>query len=151
MADQAGKDAKAQLKAAKKAEKERKKNSTDPADMGRFRQIQRAYQLTHEYDKLLPLWVFGSWAGVFVIMLVIGIVVGHPFYLGILGLTLGMLLAMIFLVRRTKAATYKRYAGQAGSAEVALGMLPKQWISKPVIAVVDRNGYLPRGWTLDRG
>jgi F0F1-type ATP synthase assembly protein I len=135
MADQAGKDAKAQLKAAKRAEKERKKTSTDPADMGRMRQIKRAYQLTHEYDKQLPLWVFGPWVGVFVIMLVIGFLVGHPIYLGVLGLTLGMLAAMIFLVRRTKKATYKRYAGQAGSAEVALGMLPKQWVSKPVIAV----------------
>lgn len=135
MADQAGKDAKAQLKAGKQAEKDRKKNSTDPADMGRFRQIVRAYQLTHEYDKQLPLWVFGPWVAAFVVLLVIGFAVGHPIYLGILGVTVGMLLAMLMLVRRTKKATYKRYAGQAGSAEVALGMLPKQWISKPVIAV----------------
>jgi hypothetical protein len=45
---------------------------------------------------------------------------------------------MIVLVRRAKAATYKRYSGQAGSAEVALGMLPKQWVSTPVIAA-NRN------------
>ena len=135
MADQAGKDAKAQLKAAKKAERARRKASTDPADMGRMRQVKRAYQLTHEYDKALPLWVFGSWVGVFVIALVIGFLIGQPIYSGLLGLTLGMLAAMIFLVRRTKRATYKRYAGQAGSAEVALSMLPKQWVSKPVIAV----------------
>ena len=36
---------------------------------------------------------------------------------------------MIVLVHRAKKATYKRYAGQAGSAEVALQMLPKQWVS----------------------
>ncbi len=144
MADQAGKDAKAQLKAAKRAEKERKKTSTDPADMGRMRQIKRAYQLTHEYDKALPLWVFGPWVGVFVIALAIGFLVGYPIYLGVLGLTLGMLAAMIFLVRRTKKATYKRYAGQAGSAEVALGMLPKQWVSKPVIAVTKQMDAVHR-------
>jgi len=144
MADQAGKDANAQLKAAKQAEKERKKNSTDPADMGRFRQIARAYQLTHEYDKQLPLWVFGPWVGAFVVLLAIGFAVGHPFYLGVLGLTVGMLLAMLVLVRRTKKATYKRYAGQAGSAEVALGMLPKQWVSKPVIAVTKQMDAVHR-------
>jgi hypothetical protein len=55
-------------------------------------------------------------------------------YLVLLGLLTGVLLAMIVLVRRAKAATYKRYAGQAGSAEVALQMLPKQWVSTPVIA-----------------
>ena len=144
MADQAGKEAKAQLKAAKQAEKARRKASTDPADMGRLRQIQRAYTLTHEYDKQLPLWVFGPWVAILVIALVIGFVVGHPIYAGILGLTLGMLAAMIFLVRRTKKATYKRYAGQAGSAEVALSMLPKAWVSKPVIAVTRQQDAVHR-------
>lgn len=134
MADQAGKEAKAQLKAEKKAEKLRRKNSTDPADMGRMRQIARAYKLTHEYDKMLPLWVFGSWALVVVVFLAIGFVIGHPIYLALFGLSAGMLLAMMMLVRRTKAATYRRYAGQAGSAEVALSMLPKRWVSKAAIA-----------------
>ncbi len=134
MADQAGKDAKAQLKAAKQAEKQRRKGSTDPADMGRMRQIIRAYQLTHEYDKQLPLWVFGSWVLVIAVFVGIGFVFGHPIYLGLLGLSAGLLAAMMMLVRRTKAATYRRYAGQAGSAEVALSMLPKQWVSKPAIA-----------------
>src|SRR6478735_3801405 len=114
MADASAKGAKAQAKAAKQAEKERKKNSTDPADMGRIKQIVRAYQLTHEHDRALP----------FILLLV--------------GIMVGLLLTMLMLVRRTKAATYKRYAGQAGSAEVALQMLPKQWVSAPVIAA-NRN------------
>ncbi|HET8915979.1 MAG TPA: DUF4191 domain-containing protein, partial [Propionibacteriaceae bacterium] len=42
--------------------------------------------------------------------------------------------AMIILVRRAKRATYKRYAGKTGSAEVALQMLPKKWVSAPAIA-----------------
>ncbi len=144
MADQAGKDAKAQLKAAKRAEKERKKHSTDPADMGRFRQIGRAYKLTHEYDKQLPLWIFGPWVGAIAIMLGIGFAIGHPIYMGLMGVMVGLLLAMLFLVRRTKRATYKRYAGQAGSAEVALSMLPKQWVSKPVIAVTRQRDAVHR-------
>jgi hypothetical protein len=41
---------------------------------------------------------------------------------------------MIMLVRRAKRATYKRYAGKTGSAEVALQMLPKKWVSTPAIA-----------------
>jgi hypothetical protein len=51
---------------------------------------------------------------------------------------------MIVLVQRAKRATYKRYAGQAGSAEVALGMLPKQWVSKPVIAVTRQRDAVHR-------
>ena len=138
MADAAAKDAKAQLKAAKRAEKARKKASTDPADMGRIKQIVRAYQLTHEQDRALPFLLIGA----FLLPIAIGVVVGllwdHMFNLVLIGVMLGLLAAMFLLVRRAKAATFKRYAGQAGSAEVALQMLPKQWISTPVIAA-NRN------------
>src|SRR4029450_5541401 len=54
------------------------------------------------------------------------------------GVMIGILAMMFMLVRRAKAATYKRYAGQAGSAEVALQMLPKKWVSTPAIAA-NRN------------
>ena len=138
MADAAAKEAKAQLKAAKRAEKARKKASNDPADMGRIKQIVRAYQLTHEQDRALPFLLIGA----FLLPIAIGVVVGllwdHMFNVVLIGVMLGVLATMIVLVRRAKAATFKRYAGQAGSAEVALQMLPKQWISTPVIAA-NRN------------
>ncbi|MFC7624704.1 DUF4191 domain-containing protein [Microlunatus sp. GCM10028923] len=130
----AAKEAKLQAKAAERAEKERRKNSTDPADMGRIRQIRRAYQLTHEYDKPLPFLLGGAFLGGIVVCLVIGFLIGQPIYLGIIGLMVGLLAAMIVLVQRAKGATYKRYAGQAGSAEVALQMLPKKWVSEPAVA-----------------
>jgi hypothetical protein len=110
------------------------KGGTDPSQLGRFRQIIVAYQRTHEYDKPLPFLL----AGAFVVPIVLGVVAGMLFgaliSLIILGVMVGLLLAMLLLVQRTKAATYKRYAGQAGSAEVALAMLPKKWVSTPAIA-----------------
>ena len=104
--------------------------------MGRIKQIRRAYQLTHEYDKALPFLLLGAF------LLPDRARRGVRADRGTTWSTLmligrrcsGVLLAMIVLVRRAKAATYKRYAGQAGSAEVALQMLPKQWVSTPVIA-----------------
>ncbi|QDP97694.1 DUF4191 domain-containing protein [Microlunatus elymi] len=111
------------------------KDPNDPAQMGRIRQIIVAYQRTHEYDKALPFLLIGC----FVVPIALGVIAGVLFSkmlisLIILGVMVGLLLAMMMLVRRTKAATYKRYAGQAGSAEVALSMLPKKWISTPAIA-----------------
>jgi F0F1-type ATP synthase assembly protein I len=132
------KQTKQQARVAKKAERARRKASTDPADMGRMRQIQRAYQLTHEYDKKLPYLLLAALLVPLLLGVVIGVLTDHLIYLPLLGLMLGVLAAMIVLVRRTKAATYRRYAGQAGSAEVALQMLPKQWLSNPVIAA-NRN------------
>lgn len=121
-------------KAAKQAAREHKRTTDNPSEMGRFRQIGLAYKRTHEYDKALPFLLIGA----FLLPVVIGVVVGIGWqwlaYFIFLGLMVGLLLAMLMLVRRTKKATYKRYAGQAGSAEVALSMLPKKWISNPGIA-----------------
>jgi len=128
------KQAKQNARATKKAERARRKASTDPADMGRLRQIRRAYELTHEYDRQLPYVLLAAALVPLVVGVVVGVLTDHPIYLGVMGLLLGVLLAMLLLVRRAKAATYRRYAGQAGSAEVALQMLPKQWVSSPVIA-----------------
>jgi Domain of unknown function (DUF4191) len=125
-------------KEAKKAEKARKKNSNNPADMGRFRQIGLAYKRTHEYDKALPFLMIGAFLLPIALGLVISIFWPHPIYLGFLGAMTGLVAALGILVRRAKAATYKRYLGQAGSAEVALSMLPKKWISTPAIAA-NRN------------
>lgn len=145
MADAAAKQAKQQAKAAKRAERARKKASNDPADMGRLRQIGRAYQVTHEYDKPLPFLLLGAFLLPIVLGVVIALVTDVPLlYLILLSVLVGILLAMIMLVQRAKAGTYKRYAGQAGSAEVALGMLPKQWISSPVIAATRNKDVVHR-------
>ena len=132
-----GVDARSAAKAAreaKKAEKARKKGSNDPADMGRIRQIRRAYQVTHEYDRALPFLLLAAFLVPLAAAVVIGLLTDQLLSLIFIGLGLAILLPMIVLVRRAKAATYKRYAGQTGSAEVALSMLPKKWISAPVIA-----------------
>jgi hypothetical protein len=138
MATAAAKQAKKDAQAAKQAEKARKKASNDPADMGRIRQIVRAYQVTHEYDKPLPYLLAGAFVLPIVLAVVLSFFVLNLFYLIFIGIMVGLLLAMLLLVQRSKAATYRRYAGQAGSAEVALQMLPKQWVSNPVIAA-NRN------------
>jgi Domain of unknown function (DUF4191) len=130
-------DARAAAKAAreaKKAEKARKRASNDPADMGRIRQIKRAYQVTHEHDRALPYLLLGAFLLPLAAAVVVGLLTDQVLNFVLVGLGVAILLPMIVLVRRAKAATYKRYAGQTGSAEVALSMLPKKWISAPVIA-----------------
>ncbi|MCE3276827.1 MAG: hypothetical protein K0R13_2682 [Propionibacteriaceae bacterium] len=130
----AAKEVKAQAKAAKKAEKARKKASNDPKDMGRLRQIKRAYQVTHEHDRALPYLLLAAFLLPVAISVVLGLLWGYAFNMILAGVMTGLLAAMIVLVRRAKRATYKRYAGKTGSAEVALQMLPKKWVSTPAIA-----------------
>lgn len=129
---------------AKRAEKARRKASSDPADMGRLKQIARAYQVTHEFDKPLPYLLAAAFVLPILIFWALHFVWDHPLYLTLLGVMVGLLLTMILLVQRAKRATFKRYAGQAGSAEVALQMLPKQWVSTPVITATRQQDAVHR-------
>lgn len=142
------KEQQAQLKAAKKAEKERRRNSTDPADMGRIRQIREAYRLTHEFDPQLPLFVFGAFFAPIILGAILlafwqpGWLTGVMFVL--MTIVIGMTLALLILTRRTKKAMFARYAGQAGSAEVALQMLGNKWIHDPAIAITRHQDVVHR-------
>jgi hypothetical protein len=50
-----------------------------------------------------------------------------PWWMWIItGLMAGLVAALYMLLNRAKKATYKRYAGKPGSAEVAFGMLDKK-------------------------
>lgn len=127
------KQAQRDAKAAAKAEKLRKKHSDDPADWGTLRQIFQAYKLTKEHDSRLTLILVVAFLIPIVALLAIGFAVGRPVLLGLLGIPLGLIVTMLVLTRRTKRATFKRFKGQAGSAEVALGMLSKKWVNSPAI------------------
>jgi len=136
--------AKVAAKESRTAARTRRKNATDPAEMGRFRQITQAYKVTHEFDPQLPYLLAAAFLVPVVLGVVIGLLVGHVVYAVVMGVLVGVLLAMALLVRRAKASTYKRYAGQTGSAEVALSMLPKQWVSSPVIAATRQSDVVHR-------
>lgn len=131
---------KAEVRAAKLA----KKNSTNPADWGRWRQVKEAYRLTHEHDPQLPLWLAAGFAVPVLITLVLGLILKPVWLWVLLGVSAGLLVAMLILVRRAKQATFKRYAGQAGSAEVALQMLPKQWMHTPAITATRQQDVVHR-------
>lgn len=130
---QVRREAEAKLKAEREAAKAAKKASTDPKDMGRFKQVAQAFKLTSEQDRaLIPITVVAAGLPI-VAGVVLGIVFDRWIMFPLTGIMLGLLFAMIVLVVRARKATYKRYRGQAGSAEVALNMLPKAWTSAPAI------------------
>lgn len=133
MASEKAKQLARQQKEAAKAEKLRKKNSDDPKDWGQVKQIVETYKMASKYDKTLPWWLIGS----ILVGLLFGVVLGlffPPIWMWLfLGFMAGITLAMFVFLRRVKAATYKRFEGQAGSAEIALGMLGKKWTSTPAL------------------
>ena len=124
----------AKQKEQARAEKERKKNSDDPRDWGQLRQIRETYKMASQFDTTLPFWLIGAVLVGLVIGLVLGLALDQLIIWLLLGLLLGITLAMLVFLRRVKRATYKKFEGQAGSAEIALGMLDKKkWTVAPAI------------------
>ena len=78
--------------------------------------------------------MIGAFALMVVVFTLLGIFVLSPWWIYVIfGVMFGLLAAMAVLTWRAKNATYKRYEGQKGSAEVAMSMLGKEWVKSPVI------------------
>lgn len=124
MASEKAKELAAKQKAQLKAEKLRKKNSTDPADWSRTRQFVETYKMTARNDKTFNWWVIGSALAAFALVGIIGLLTKTFWVLWVLaGLMAAFSAAMIVMVWRAKKAILKQAKGQAGSAYAALQML----------------------------
>jgi hypothetical protein len=133
MASERAKQLAAEQKAAKKAEVLRRKNSTDPKDWGQVRQVIEVYKVTAQHDPKANWFMGGALAACIVVFTTVGILIKPWWLYLIFGILFGVLAAMSILTWRAKTATYKRYEGQKGSAEIAMSMLGKEWIKSPVI------------------
>ena len=124
MASERAKELAAKQKAQRKAEKLRKKNSDNPKDWGRMRQFSEVYKQTRKVDPKLDLYVFGAAAGVAIVVVVVGLLTRAAWWAWLpAALMLALLVGMLVLTNRAKKGAFTRYAGQPGSAEVALSML----------------------------
>lgn len=127
----------AQQKAAREAEKLRKKNSTDPKDWGRVRQIFEAYRQTAKIDPQLMWWTLGALVAAIVVFTGIGLLVAGGLWWTwlILGVVAALPAVLYTLTWRVKKASFAKYDGQLGSAEVALSLLDgKKWFYQMGIA-----------------
>lgn len=126
MASEKAKELAAKQKAQVKAAKLAKKNSTNPRDWPWYKQIWQTYKVTAEVDKQLNLLLIGVFVGVLVLMIVVGILLPPWWMWLLLGVFGGLTADLYLLTHRAKKATFVRYAGQPGAAEVALSMLDKK-------------------------
>lgn len=134
MASEAAKELARKQKEMARAEKLRRKNSDDPKDWGTVRQLTETYKRTKEYDKQLPWLLLGAFVVTVLVFLVLGLLVKPWWLWTLLGLSFGLVAAMLVLLWRVRKATYTRFEGQAGSGEVALAMLDKKkWTTTPAI------------------
>jgi len=115
----------AQQKAQARAEKLRKRQSNDPNDWGRVRQMTHVFKLTAKEDKsFAPLA-----AAALLVPLAAGVVaavLASSWFWGTTGLLVGLIAFLGVFTWRARRANFRRYAGQPGAAELAFRELPKK-------------------------
>ncbi len=101
----------------------------------RTTQIRQAYSLTKSVDPKLPLLLVGPALGVLALFVLIGVLIGHPIYLTMIGILLALLTAMAVLGKRTAKASYAQVEGRPGAAAAVLQGMRGDWRVTPVVAV----------------
>jgi len=83
-----------------------------PAKQGRLAQIRSAYTMTRKVDPAVG-WVTAATAFlVLAVAVAIGFLIGHPIYLGIMGLMVAVLAATIVFGKRAEKAAFSQVDGQ---------------------------------------
>lgn len=135
MASEKAKELAAKQKAEAKAIKAAKKNSANPADWPWYKQYWETYKMTAEADPQVKWLLPTAFVVLTLAFTLLGIFVLPPWWMWlIIGIMSGIAAVLWILLVRAKKATYTRYAGQPGSAEIALSMLDKKkWTYTPVV------------------
>ncbi|WP_327655223.1 DUF4191 domain-containing protein [Streptomyces sp. NBC_00483] len=113
----------------------RKETAADAANTGRLKQIAQTYKMTRRVDTKIGLILAGVGIVTFGVLLAIGFLIGHPIYLGILGLLLAFLAMAIIFGRRAEKAAFGQMEGQPGAAAAVLDNIGRGWTTTPAVAM----------------
>ena len=110
----------------------------------RLKQVKRAFAVTRENDpKVLP-YLLAAFFGPFLLLLAVGFVVGHPIYLGFLGLLVALIVTAFVFGRRVQATAYSQVEGQLGAAAAVLDNMRGDWRVTPAVGFTREQDLLHR-------
>src|SRR3954454_18598521 len=112
--------------------------SPEPERSGRVAQMRAVWSMTRKADPRLPLLVLGPALLVLAALVVVGILIGHPIYLSILGVLGALLTGTALFGRRATSTMYAQVEGQPGAAASVLQTLRGDWRTTPAVAF-DKN------------
>ena len=113
----------------------RKESAETAANTGRLKQIALTYKMTRKVDSKVGLVVAGVGVVTFGVFLVVGFLINHPIYLGILGFILAFLAMAIIFGRRAERAAFGQMEGQPGAAAAVLENVGRGWTTTPAVAM----------------
>ena len=121
------------LAAMARAAKKETTAAADEAPSGRVAQMRAVWSMTRKSDPRLPLKVLGPAVGVLVVLVVLGIVLGHPVYFSILAVLGGVLAATVIFGRVATSSMYRQVEGQPGAAASVLQTMRGDWRVTPAV------------------
>jgi len=104
---------------------------------GRLSTLRQIFTITRESDPLLPLWMLLAFAGTVLIAFLLGLALGHPVYLAVLGIPLGVLLALVIMSRRAERFAYQRAAAQTGVTGQVMKNIRRGWYVEEEPVAID--------------
>lgn len=116
--------------------------SDAPRKQGRLGQLRQIFSQARAVDPAIGWYMLLAALAVVVVMVVVGLLVGHWVYFAVLSLPLAALAASLVLSRRAERAAYRSIEGQPGAAGAALNALRRGWYydQQPVAAEAVRPG-----------
>lgn len=125
----------------------RKKKSADAAPVEkkiRFKEIRDAYSITKKEKPLILLYCIAIFIPVWVVGILIGIALDHPYYLGFVTFPIALLAAFFFFTRQAGSAAYASIEGQIGAGASVLMAIRKGWTVTPAVAVTKNQDMVHR-------
>jgi hypothetical protein len=119
-----------------------KTGAAKPSRRERAKQIRAAFTMTRKADaRLIPL-LLAAFLGPFVLLLAVGLVLGHPIYLGFLGLLVGFVGVVAVFGRRMQRMQYSQVEGQVGAAAAVLQTIRGNWRVTPAVGFTREQDLL---------
>ena len=110
----------------------------------RLAQLRQAFTLTRQADpRLVPL-LAAAFLVPFVLLLLLGLLVGHPFVLGFLGVLFGVLAAAVVFGRRVQSHALGQVEGQVGAAAAVLNGMRGDWRVTPAVGFTREQDLVHR-------
>lgn len=110
----------------------------------RAKQIRQAFALTRKSDPRLTLFVTAAFLAPFLLLLAIGLVIDHPYYMGFLGVLAGILAATIVFGKRVQKSAYAQVEGQIGAAAAVLQNMRGDWRVTPAVGFTREQDLVHR-------
>ncbi len=100
----------------------------------KLRQIRTAFKMTRETDSRLVPYLLAAFLLPLIVLIAIGVLFGYPIYFAVMGVLIGLTLAVVVFGRRASTAMFAQVEGRTGAALAILQSMRGDWRVTPVVA-----------------